>query len=74
MLNELKVARARGELIPREEHEQQVLAAIEAVRTVMLAVPRKYSANLAHLDEASVRIELGRMVRELLDLFAGRLR
>lgn len=73
-LNELKLERARGEVVPRAEHEAQVLAAIDAVRTVLLAAPRKYAAHLVGLDEAEARALLGRIVSELLDLFAGKLR
>src|SRR5690606_29446703 len=72
-LKELQLQRESGELISREDHEKTIEQAVAAVRGVLLALPRKTADQLAHLSTAEVTDRLTQLVREVLDLFAGRL-
>lgn len=73
MLKELELARQQGELIPREEHEQTMVGAIDATRTILLGLPRKLCDELSHCTSTEVKAKLGEALKEVCDLFAGRL-
>ncbi len=68
---EFEIKQMRGELVPKEDVEQERVARIMAVKRAFLALPTALAPTLAMKDPREIQKTLYESIGEIIDDFAG---
>ena len=68
---EFEIKQMRGELVPKEDVEQERVARIMAVKRAFLALPTALAPTLAMREPREIQTTLYEVIGEIIDDFAG---